>query len=83
LAALEVNAIRQRVGHYIAIGIAGEVGHPVKSAIMPYPKELESSYQGNSGVQYQIRPIRAEDEPLLESFYGDLSAESLRLRFFG
>ncbi|MCY0963941.1 GNAT family N-acetyltransferase [Parathalassolituus penaei] len=83
LAGLEVNAIRQKVGHYIAIGIAGEVGHPVKSAIMPYPKELESQYQGRSGKLYQIRPIRGEDEPLLERFYRGMSAESLRLRFFG
>lgn len=83
LAGLEVNAIRQKVGHYIAIGIAGEVGHPVKSAIMPYPKELESHYQGRSGATYLVRPIRGEDEPLLESFYRGMSAESLRLRFFG
>ena len=83
LAGLEVNAIRQKVGHYIAIGIAGEVGHAVKSAIMPYPKELENQYQGRSGNLYQIRPIRGEDEPLLERFYRGLSAESLRLRFFG
>ncbi|WP_221795529.1 GNAT family N-acetyltransferase [Oceanobacter mangrovi] len=83
LAALEVNAIRQKVGHYIAIGIAGEVGHPVKSAILPYPKELEASFTGRSGTSYLIRPIRGEDEPLLEQFYRTLSAESLRLRFFG
>lgn len=83
LAGLEVNAIRQKVGHYIAIGIAGEVGHPMKSAIMPYPKELESQHLARSGNLYQVRPIRAEDEPLLEHFYQALSAESLRLRFFG
>ncbi len=83
LAGLEVNAIRQKVGHYIAIGIAGEVGHPVKSAILPYPKELEGVYVAGSGQQYIMRPIRGEDEPLLEKFYRGLSAESLRLRFFG
>ena len=83
LAGLEVNAIRQKVGHYIAIGIAGEVGHPAKSAILPYPKELESGHQSRAGRQYEMRPIRGEDEPLLEVFYQGLSAESLRLRFFG
>ncbi|WP_028293554.1 bifunctional acetate--CoA ligase family protein/GNAT family N-acetyltransferase [Oceanobacter kriegii] len=83
LAGLEVNAIRQKVGHYIAIGIAGEVGPAVKSAILPYPTELESQFTGKSGRQFQIRPIRGEDEPLLERFYRQLSAESLRLRFFG
>jgi acetyltransferase len=83
LSGLEVNAIRQRVGRYIAIGIAGEVGHPVTSAIMPYPKELESTFHGRSGTAFDLRPIRGEDEPLLEAFYRELSAESLRLRFFG
>lgn len=83
LSGLEVNAIRQKVGRYIAIGIAGEVGHPVKSAISPYPKELEVQYAGRSGEQYTIRPIKGEDEPLLKVFYRGLSAESLRLRFFG
>lgn len=82
IAGLEVNAIRRKVGHYMIIGVAGEVGHPVKSAIMPYPNELETHYQSRNGHSYDIRPIRAEDEPLLEQFYHRLSPESLRLRFF-
>lgn len=82
IAGLEVNAIRRKVGHYMIIGVAGEVGHPVKSAIMPYPNELETHYQSRNGHAYDIRPIRAEDEPLLEQFYHRLSPESLRLRFF-
>ncbi|MAS25476.1 MAG: GNAT family N-acetyltransferase [Oceanospirillaceae bacterium] len=82
LAGLEVNAIRRQVGHYMIIGLAGEVGHAMKSAILPYPKELEDSYESRNGHQYDVRPIRGEDEPLLEDFYSRLSAESLRLRFF-
>ncbi|MDK2776525.1 MAG: GNAT family N-acetyltransferase [Pseudomonadota bacterium] len=82
IAGFEVNAIRRAVGRYMVIGVAGEVGHPVKSAILPYPKELESHYESRSGNAYDIRPIRGEDEPLLEQFYKRLSAESLRLRFF-
>ncbi|MFY9180521.1 MAG: GNAT family N-acetyltransferase [Venatoribacter sp.] len=79
---LELNAIRQKVGHYLVIGAAGEVGHPVKSAIQPYPNEFETQYITGMGNHYLIRPIRAEDEPLLEVFYNNLSSESLRLRFF-
>lgn len=82
IAGFEVNAIRRQVGRYMAIGVAGEVGHPVKSAIQPYPTELESQYESRNGHGYDIRPIRAEDEPLLEQFYQRLSPESLRLRFF-
>lgn len=82
IAGLELNAIRRKVGHYMVIGVAGEVGQPVKSAIMPYPNELETHYESRNGHVYDIRPIRGEDEPLLEDFYHRLSPESLRLRFF-
>lgn len=82
ISGLEVNAIRRKIGIYLVIGVAGEVGVPVKSAIMPYPNELESYYDSRKGTQYFIRPIRAEDEPLLQDFYGRMSSESMRLRFF-
>ncbi|MCA6060993.1 MULTISPECIES: GNAT family N-acetyltransferase [unclassified Thalassolituus] len=82
MAGFEVNAIRRQVGRYMVIGVAGEVGHSAKSAIMPYPKELESQYESRNGHAYDVRPIRAEDEPALERFYQRLSPESLRLRFF-
>ena len=82
LAGLEVNAIRQQVGRFRVIGVAAEVGVAVKSAILPYPKELEQQYTSGTSREYLIRPIRGEDEPLLNAFYHRLSAESLRLRFF-
>ncbi|ASP39785.1 GNAT family N-acetyltransferase [Bacterioplanes sanyensis] len=82
LAGMEVNAIRQQVGRYLAIGVAAEVGVTVKSAIQPYPLELETSYVSPRDNAYAIRPIRGEDEPALEAFYRRLSPESLRLRFF-
>lgn len=82
LAGLEINAIRRKVGIYLVIGVAGEVGASMKSAILPYPNELETYYESRNHKHYFIRPIRAEDEPLLQSFYGRLSPESMRLRFF-
>ncbi|WP_420590990.1 GNAT family N-acetyltransferase [Bacterioplanoides sp.] len=82
LAGFEANAIRRQVGRYRVIGVAGEVGHPLKSAILPYPVELETLYESKQGNGYRIRPIRGEDEPLLQAFYQRLSPESLRLRFF-
>ncbi|UTW46769.1 GNAT family N-acetyltransferase [Bacterioplanoides sp. SCSIO 12839] len=82
IAGFEANAIRQQVGRYRVIGVAGEVGLPVKPAMQPYPVELEDQYQSKHDNHYRIRPIRGEDEPLLEQFYQRLSQESLRLRFF-
>lgn len=82
LSGMEVNAIRQQVGRYLAIGVAAEVGVTSKSAIQPYPLELERSYSSPRDHHYTFRPIRGEDEPLLQAFYQRLSPESLRLRFF-
>ncbi|MFC3680011.1 bifunctional acetate--CoA ligase family protein/GNAT family N-acetyltransferase [Bacterioplanoides pacificum] len=82
IAGFEANAIRQQVGRYRVIGVAGEVGHDARPAIQPYPVELEAQYESKKGHGYRIRPIRGEDEPLLRNFYKRLSPESLRLRFF-
>lgn len=82
ISGFEINAIRQKLGHYLVIGVAGEVGQRVKSAIVPYPNDLEAQYESSSGRSYHIRPIRGEDEPILKDFYDNLSSESLRLRFF-
>lgn len=82
LEGLEVNAIRHKIGRFRVIGVAAEVGEPMKCAILPYPTELVADYQSPQGNHYLVRPIRGEDEPQLEDFYNGLSAESLRLRFF-
>ena len=82
ISGFEINAIRQQLGHYKVIGVAGEVGQPVKSAITPYPNDLETYYTSRTERSYHIRPISGEDEPMLKVFYDSLSSESLRLRFF-
>jgi len=82
LESIEVNAIRHQIGRYRVIGVAADVGRPVKCAILPYPVELTGTYISPSDTQYLVRPIRGEDEPALDAFYHRLSSESLRLRFF-
>ncbi|UYN93000.1 MAG: bifunctional acetate--CoA ligase family protein/GNAT family N-acetyltransferase [Enhydrobacter sp.] len=51
-------------------------------AIRPYPSELEAALV-HRGETLRIRPIRPQDEPLLQAFTRRLSAEDIRLRFFG
>jgi acetyltransferase len=46
-----------------------------------YPKELESFATLGGGL-VRLRPIRPEDEPLLQDFAAHMSAEDMRLRFF-
>jgi acetyltransferase len=51
-------------------------------AIRPYPSELEADVV-HRGEKLRIRPIRPQDEPMLQEFTQRLSAEDIRLRFFG
>jgi acetyltransferase len=51
-------------------------------AISPYPKEFESSATLRDGTVIRLRPVRPEDEPLLEDLARHMNADDLRLRFF-
>jgi acetyltransferase len=51
-------------------------------AIAPYPKDLESIDSVRDGTVVQLRPVRPEDEPLLQDLARYMSPEDLRLRFF-
>ncbi|HUK61313.1 MAG TPA: bifunctional acetate--CoA ligase family protein/GNAT family N-acetyltransferase [Stellaceae bacterium] len=51
-------------------------------AIRPYPKELEHDAVLRDGTAIHLRPVRPEDEPLLQDLAHHMSAEDLRLRFF-
>ena len=51
-------------------------------AIRPYPVELETEVQ-HGGEKLRIRPIRPDDEPLLQAFTRHLTPEDVRMRFFG
>jgi acetyltransferase len=54
-----------------------------KPAIRPYPSQYVSSWTMKNGKQVTIRPIRAEDEPLMVKFHETLSDRSVYLRYFG
>ncbi|TAJ37503.1 MAG: GNAT family N-acetyltransferase [Reyranella sp.] len=51
-------------------------------AIRPYPVELETEVRHNE-EKLRIRPIRPQDEALLDGFVRRLSREDVRMRFFG
>src|SRR5271165_956007 len=53
-----------------------------RPAIRPYPVQYVSSWTMKSGQSATIRPIRAEDEPLMVKFHEGLSDRSVYLRFF-
>jgi acetyltransferase len=55
---------------------------PVDTAERAYPAWLESTERLRDGTELQLRPIKPEDEPLLEEFAAHMTQEDLRLRFF-
>jgi acetyltransferase len=52
-----------------------------KLAIRPYPNKYVTSWTTGKGNAVTIRPIRAEDEPLMECFHKTLSDRSVYLRY--
>ena len=52
-------------------------------AIRPYPVELETETIDRDGRKLFIRPIRPDDEPLLQLFFRRLTPEDIRMRVFG
>ncbi len=52
-------------------------------AIRPYPVELETETIDRDGRKLLIRPIRPDDEPLLQLFLRRVTPEDIRMRFFG
>jgi acetyltransferase len=51
-------------------------------AVRPYPKEWELHVPLHDGTTAFVRPVRPEDEEMLRTFLGRITAEDLRLRFF-
>lgn len=52
-----------------------------KLAIRPYPNKYVAPWTMKDGRQVTIRPIRAEDEPLMRKFHEDLSDRTVYLRY--
>jgi acetyltransferase len=53
-----------------------------RSAIRPYPTQYISSWRSPDGMQFAVRPIRPDDEPLMVDFHGQLSEMSVYMRYF-
>src|SRR5215469_1669602 len=85
----EINLLSVGRGQVIAVDSRCEL-HAIQAAddelprpaIRPYPVHYVSTWTVKNGEQVIIRPIRAEDEPLMVKFHQGLSDESVYLRYF-
>jgi acetyltransferase len=55
---------------------------PLHLIISPYPTEYETHWVMKNGTPVLIRPVRPEDEPMLQEFMKNLSSETIYFRFF-
>jgi acetyltransferase len=53
-----------------------------RPAIRPYPSHYVSTYTLEDGTTVTLRPIRAEDEPLMVTFHQQLSESTVYMRYF-
>ncbi|WP_043526072.1 bifunctional acetate--CoA ligase family protein/GNAT family N-acetyltransferase [Litchfieldella xinjiangensis] len=79
---LELNPLLLNRDGVVAVDFAMDLGAPARHAIMPYPEELREWVTLANGMRVEVRPIRAEDAPLITSFHTQLSEESIRFRYF-
>jgi len=85
---LEINPLFADDRGVLALGAQVKVSRtsihgPDRLAIRPYPKELEEHVVLKDGSKVLLRPIRPEDGPAHFEFVKSLTADDLRLRFFG
>jgi acetyltransferase len=48
----------------------------------PYPRHLESTGAARDGTPISLRPVRPDDEPLLQDLLAHMTREDVRMRFF-
>jgi acetyltransferase len=77
-----VVALDARIAIDLSAVDAGRSRH-AHFAIRPYPRDWERTLRLRDGRCVVVRPVRPEDESLYEEFFRQVSADDMRLRFFG
>jgi acetyltransferase len=83
---LDINPILADAEGVIALDARVRLDDPAyrqQSAIVPYPRELETTEQLRDGTVMHLRPIRPDDATVARRFLESVSPEDIRARFHG
>ena len=85
IAELDINPILADANGAIAVDARVKLQDTarVPSAIVPYPREMETTIVPRDGIPVHLRPIRPDDINLLRRFLEAVSPEDIRARFHG
>jgi len=82
----DINPILADAEGVIAVDARVKLGDPAtrpQSAIVPYPRQLETTEILRDGTEMYLRPIRPDDATLIQRFLESVSPEDIRARFHG
>lgn len=84
---LDINPLVVHNGHFIAVDARmviqpARIPAPRHLIIAPYPNQYESDWLLKDGTPVHLRPIKPEDEALVEGLLRNCSEQTLYFRYF-
>jgi acetyltransferase len=83
---LDINPVLADADGVIALDARVRLDDPARraqSAIVPYPRELETTVSLRDGTVMHLRPIRPDDATMARRFLESVSPDDIRARFHG
>ena len=83
---IDINPILADAAGVVAVDARVRLDDPAlrpQSAIVPYPRELETIETLRDGTMMRLRPIRPDDATIARRFLESVSPEDIRARFHG